>query len=126
MDPADPAKGFRYLYLTPEDYTSIAERAPAGTPAVRAESIAERGEQRWRLTGEHAGCPERGVFGLQELACHDALCTNEAHYTTQGTLCCMHLPPTQPVTRTYTHTTHPPCLPLQTWLAWRTAWAWSA
>jgi hypothetical protein len=93
---------------------------------VRAESIAERGEQRWRLTGEHAGCPERGVFGLQELACHDALCTNEAHYTTQGTLCCMHLPPTQPVTRTYTHTTHPPCLPLQTWLAWRTAWAWSA
>lgn len=62
MDPADPAKGFRYLYLTPEDYTSIAERAPAGAPAVRAESIAERGEQRWRLTGEHAGCPERGAL----------------------------------------------------------------
>jgi acetyl-CoA carboxylase / biotin carboxylase 1 len=52
-DPSDPSKGFKYLYLSPEDYQSIFDRAANrndDVPPLLAQSIHEDGEQRWRLT----------------------------------------------------------------------------
>lgn len=56
VNPADPTKGFKYLFLSPDDYASLMERgAAAGGPApVKAEClVTEDGEERWQLTG---GC----------------------------------------------------------------------
>ena len=50
----DPTKGFRYLYLSPEDHASLAARgAAAGCGDVlKAERlVTEAGEERYRLTG---------------------------------------------------------------------------
>lgn len=54
----DPTKGFRYLYLAPEDYHSLVERgAAAGVPTVlKAERlVTEAGEERFQLTGGWVG-----------------------------------------------------------------------
>ncbi|PRW58200.1 acetyl- carboxylase 1-like isoform A [Chlorella sorokiniana] len=53
VNPADPTKGFKYLFLSPEDYASLMERgAVAGGPApVKAERlVTAEGEERWQLT----------------------------------------------------------------------------
>ncbi|XP_066148844.1 acetyl-CoA carboxylase isoform X1 [Euwallacea fornicatus] len=44
-DPNDPEKGFKYLYLTPEDYAKI-----SAVNSVRAELIDDEGESRYRIT----------------------------------------------------------------------------
>lgn len=44
-DPNEPDKGFRYLYLTPEDYQKISTMN-----SVRAEHIEENGESRYKIT----------------------------------------------------------------------------
>lgn len=50
-NPADPTKGFKYLYLSPEDHASIMARAAAdAAPPLRARRIAQGGEERWELT----------------------------------------------------------------------------
>ncbi|PSC75189.1 acetyl-carboxylase 1-like [Micractinium conductrix] len=49
--PDNPTKGFKCLYLSPEDYRSICARAPPGQPALKATKVAtEDGEERWQLT----------------------------------------------------------------------------
>ncbi|XP_071428069.1 acetyl-CoA carboxylase 2 [Pithys albifrons albifrons] len=44
VDPAEPYKGFRYLYLTPQDYTRI-----SAMNSVRCEHVEEGGESRYVL-----------------------------------------------------------------------------
>ncbi|XP_067163412.1 acetyl-CoA carboxylase 2 [Apteryx mantelli] len=44
VDPADPYKGFKYLYLTPQDYTRI-----SSVNSVHCEHIEEGGESRYVL-----------------------------------------------------------------------------
>uniref|UniRef100_A0A8C0UZ63 Acetyl-CoA carboxylase beta n=1 Tax=Cyanistes caeruleus TaxID=156563 RepID=A0A8C0UZ63_CYACU len=44
VDPAEPDKGFRYLYLTPQDYTKISTMN-----SVRCEHVEEGGESRYVL-----------------------------------------------------------------------------
>ncbi|XP_066055535.1 acetyl-CoA carboxylase 2 isoform X2 [Chamaea fasciata] len=44
VDPAEPHKGFRYLYLTPQDYTKISTMN-----SVRCEHVEEDGESRYVL-----------------------------------------------------------------------------
>lgn len=44
-DPDEPEKGFKYLYLTTEDYSKI-----ANTNSVRAILIEDEGEQRYKIT----------------------------------------------------------------------------
>ncbi|KAJ3603855.1 hypothetical protein NHX12_028596 [Muraenolepis orangiensis] len=45
IDPGDPYKGFKYLYLTPHDYTRI-----SSTNAVRCHHVEEGGESRYIIT----------------------------------------------------------------------------
>ncbi|XP_050426014.1 acetyl-CoA carboxylase isoform X3 [Adelges cooleyi] len=44
-DPADPEKGFKYLYLTPDDFGKL-----AGQNSVETELIEDEGEARYKLT----------------------------------------------------------------------------
>lgn len=44
-DPNEPDHGFRYLYLTPEDYAKVST-----TNSVRAHLIEDEGESRYKLT----------------------------------------------------------------------------
>ncbi|XP_010875045.2 acetyl-CoA carboxylase isoform X2 [Esox lucius] len=45
IDPQDPYKGFKYLYLTPQDYTRI-----SSTSAVHCHHVEEGGESRYIIT----------------------------------------------------------------------------
>ncbi|XP_067395559.1 acetyl-CoA carboxylase 2 isoform X1 [Emydura macquarii macquarii] len=45
VDPTDPYKGFKYLYLTPQDYTRI-----SSVTSVHCEHVEEGGESRYVLT----------------------------------------------------------------------------
>ncbi|XP_076855025.1 acetyl-CoA carboxylase isoform X2 [Brachyhypopomus gauderio] len=45
LDPEDPYKGFKYLYLTPQDYTRI-----SSTNAVHCRHVEEEGESRYIIT----------------------------------------------------------------------------
>ncbi|XP_044762645.1 acetyl-CoA carboxylase isoform X3 [Coccinella septempunctata] len=45
VDPEDPDKGFRYLYLTPEDYAKVSAKN-----SCKAELIEDDGESRYRIT----------------------------------------------------------------------------
>ncbi|XP_034026120.1 acetyl-CoA carboxylase isoform X2 [Thalassophryne amazonica] len=45
VDPTDPYKGFKYLYLTPQDYTRI-----SSTSAVHCHHVEEGGESRYIIT----------------------------------------------------------------------------
>uniref|UniRef100_A0AAR5PDP7 Acetyl-CoA carboxylase n=1 Tax=Dendroctonus ponderosae TaxID=77166 RepID=A0AAR5PDP7_DENPD len=45
IDPNDPEKGFKYLYLTPDDYANI-----NAFNSVRAQLIDDEGESRYRIT----------------------------------------------------------------------------
>lgn len=45
IDPADPYKGFKYLYLTPQDYTRI-----SSTNSVHCQHVEEGGESRYIIT----------------------------------------------------------------------------
>lgn len=53
-DPADPSKGFDYLYLSPEDYHRLVNMDPAyaatgASKSVNATKIMEGAEERWRI-----------------------------------------------------------------------------
>lgn len=53
-NPADPTKGFKYLYLSPADHAAITDAAAAasGAAALRATRVlTEAGEERYMLTG---------------------------------------------------------------------------
>nr|XP_060615214.1 acetyl-CoA carboxylase 2-like [Anolis sagrei ordinatus] len=59
VDPADPYKGFKYLYLTPQDYTKI-----SSSNVVHCKHVEEAGESRYILTdiiGKDEG------FGVENL-----------------------------------------------------------
>nr|XP_025042235.1 acetyl-CoA carboxylase 2 [Pelodiscus sinensis] len=59
VDPRDPYKGFKYLYLTPQDYTRI-----SSMNSVHCEHVEEGGESRYVLTdiiGKEEG------FGVENL-----------------------------------------------------------
>ncbi|KAJ1904040.1 acetyl-coenzyme-A carboxylase, partial [Tieghemiomyces parasiticus] len=47
-NPADPTRGYRYIYLTPADYQCV--NADPERPAVVAEELEEDGEVRYRVT----------------------------------------------------------------------------
>lgn len=51
-DPNDPSKGFRYLYLSSQDYESIMARVgdTACSPIKAHRIVTEEGEERWELT----------------------------------------------------------------------------
>lgn len=45
VDNEEPDKGFKYLYLTPEDYAKVSAKN-----SCRAELIEDEGESRYRIT----------------------------------------------------------------------------
>jgi acetyl-CoA carboxylase/biotin carboxylase 1 len=52
-NPAEPSKGFKYLYLSPEDYNNISKRAAAAGsgPALLARKLfTDAGEERYEIT----------------------------------------------------------------------------
>jgi len=52
-NPADPTKGFKYLYLSPADYASLVARGKGATVLKAERLVTEAGEERYQLTG---GC----------------------------------------------------------------------
>ena len=59
-DNNEPDKGFRYLYLTPEDYAKL-----ASLNAVRAVLIEDEGESRYKLTDITGKDDDLGVENLR-------------------------------------------------------------
>uniref|UniRef100_A0A674A5U6 Acetyl-CoA carboxylase beta n=1 Tax=Salmo trutta TaxID=8032 RepID=A0A674A5U6_SALTR len=60
-DPQDPYKGFKYLYLTPQDYTRI-----SSTNAVHCHHVEEGGESRWYIITDIIGTDDGlGVENLR-------------------------------------------------------------
>uniref|UniRef100_A0A4W5MK54 acetyl-CoA carboxylase n=1 Tax=Hucho hucho TaxID=62062 RepID=A0A4W5MK54_9TELE len=60
-DPQDPYKGFKYLYLTPQDYTRI-----SSTNAVHCHHVEEGGESRWYIITDIIGTEDGlGVENLR-------------------------------------------------------------
>lgn len=65
VDPSDPAKGFKYLYLSTDDYERLCrsdsaayQEAGAGSNSVNAKKVVEDGEERWviqDIVGEKDG-----------------------------------------------------------------------
>ncbi|XP_054466487.1 acetyl-CoA carboxylase isoform X1 [Anoplopoma fimbria] len=60
IDPTDPYKGFRYLYLTPQDYTRI-----SSTNAVHCHHVEEGGESRYIITDVIGNDDGLGVENLR-------------------------------------------------------------
>ncbi|KAM9858236.1 acetyl-CoA carboxylase 2 isoform 2-T2 [Aulostomus maculatus] len=66
IDPSDPYKGFKYLYLTPHDYTHI-----SSTNAVHCHHVEENGESRYIITdiiGTHDGLGVENLRGSGTIA----------------------------------------------------------
>lgn len=59
-DDADPDKGFKYLYLTPEDYKKV-----SSMNAVKCELIEDEGESRYKLTAVIGSEEGLGVENLR-------------------------------------------------------------
>ena len=49
-DASDPEKGFKYLYLTPEDYLAITALSPEEKPLLYTELVQEGQENRYKIT----------------------------------------------------------------------------
>ncbi|XP_022053957.2 acetyl-CoA carboxylase isoform X2 [Acanthochromis polyacanthus] len=60
IDPADPYKGFKYLYLTPQDYTRI-----SSTNSVHCHHVEEGGESRYIITDIIGNAEGLGVENLR-------------------------------------------------------------
>ena len=117
-NPADPTKGFRYLYLSPEDYASLMARAPEGTPVLRARRlVAECGEERYQLTGGWA--VGRGGSRLGEERPCEWL--RRRWLLLLLLLCCC-----KGISVQAPDCFSPPGPHLQTLWGWRMGWAWSA
>ncbi|XP_039658817.1 acetyl-CoA carboxylase isoform X2 [Perca fluviatilis] len=66
IDPTDPYKGFKYLYLTPQDYTRI-----SSTNAVHCHHVEEGGESRYIITdviGKEEGLGVENLRGSGTIA----------------------------------------------------------
>nr|XP_033810269.1 acetyl-CoA carboxylase 2 isoform X2 [Geotrypetes seraphini] len=75
VDPADPYKGFKYLYLTPQDYTRI-----SSVNSVHCKHVEEGGESRYVLTdiiGKEEGLGVENLRGSGTIAGESSLAYNE-------------------------------------------------
>lgn len=61
VDPDDPTKGIKYLYLLPEDYNQLKDR-------VRAVETVDQGQTRWRLTDIMGGLGVECLQGSGQIA----------------------------------------------------------
>ena len=48
-DDADPEKGFKYLYLTPEDYLKLSSTSTSSGDVVRTQLVHEGDENRYNM-----------------------------------------------------------------------------
>ncbi|XP_047684163.1 acetyl-CoA carboxylase 2 isoform X1 [Prionailurus viverrinus] len=75
VDPGDPHKGFKYLYLTPQDYTRI-----SSLNSVRCKHIEEEGESRYVITdiiGKDRGLGVENLKGSGMIAGESSLAYEE-------------------------------------------------
>lgn len=75
IDPSDPYKGFRYLYLTPQDYTRI-----SSLNSVHCEHVEDEGESRYVLTdiiGKEEGIGVENLRGSGTIAGESSLAYDE-------------------------------------------------
>ncbi|XP_069817486.1 acetyl-CoA carboxylase 2 isoform X2 [Dendropsophus ebraccatus] len=75
IDPSDPYKGFRYLYLTPQDYTRI-----SSLNSVHCEHIEDEGESRYVVTdiiGKEEGIGVENLRGSGTIAGESSLAYDE-------------------------------------------------
>ncbi|XP_041957093.1 acetyl-CoA carboxylase isoform X3 [Alosa sapidissima] len=75
IDPADPYKGFKYLYLTPQDYTRI-----SSTNSVHCHHVEEEGESRYIITdiiGMEEGLGVENLRGSGTIAGESSLAYQE-------------------------------------------------
>uniref|UniRef100_A0AAQ5ZK67 acetyl-CoA carboxylase n=1 Tax=Amphiprion ocellaris TaxID=80972 RepID=A0AAQ5ZK67_AMPOC len=75
IDPADPYKGFKYLYLTPQDYTRI-----SSTNSVHCHHVEEGGESRYIITdiiGKDEGLGVENLRGSGTIAGESSLAYEE-------------------------------------------------
>ncbi|TRY78898.1 hypothetical protein TCAL_01701 [Tigriopus californicus] len=61
-DPDDPEKGFKYLYLTSDDYLALKDKS--SEPIVHTELIQEEGESRFKITDIVGQANDIGVENL--------------------------------------------------------------
>ncbi|XP_043924452.1 acetyl-CoA carboxylase 2 [Protopterus annectens] len=74
VDPDDPYKGFKYLYLTPQDYTRI-----SSLNSVHCEHVEENGESRYVITdiiGKEEGLGVENLRGSGTIAGESSLAYN--------------------------------------------------
>ncbi len=69
-DPADPEKGFRYLYLTPEDHATITNsgKEGKGENVVNTQLVQEGGESRYMISDIIGLSDDMGVENLSAAA----------------------------------------------------------
>ncbi|KAG5840360.1 hypothetical protein ANANG_G00187980 [Anguilla anguilla] len=75
VDPGDPYKGFKYLYLTPQDYTRI-----SSTNSVHCQHVEEGGESRYIITdiiGMEEGLGVENLRGSGTIAGETSLAYDE-------------------------------------------------
>merc|ERR1719245_1599925 len=63
-DDSDPEKGFRYLYLTPEDYLKLSSTSTSSGDVVRTQLVHEGDENRYRVTDVIGTANDIGVENL--------------------------------------------------------------
>ncbi|XP_073485949.1 acetyl-CoA carboxylase 2 isoform X2 [Aquarana catesbeiana] len=74
-DPSDPYKGFKYLYLTPQDYTRI-----SSMNSVHCEHVEDEGESRYMVTdiiGKEEGIGVENLRGSGTIAGESSLAYDE-------------------------------------------------
>uniref|UniRef100_A0A8C5A2K2 acetyl-CoA carboxylase n=1 Tax=Gadus morhua TaxID=8049 RepID=A0A8C5A2K2_GADMO len=75
QDPADPYKGFKYLYLTPQDYKKV-----SALNSVQCEHVEDEGESRYRITdiiGKEEGLGVENLKGSGMIAGESSLAYDE-------------------------------------------------
>ncbi|XP_012813279.2 acetyl-CoA carboxylase 1 isoform X2 [Xenopus tropicalis] len=74
-DPADPYKGFKYLYLTPQDYKKV-----SALNSVHCEHVEDEGESRYKITdiiGKEEGLGVENLRGSGMIAGESSLAYEE-------------------------------------------------
>ncbi|KAK9412506.1 acetyl-CoA carboxylase-like [Crotalus adamanteus] len=74
-DPADPYKGFKYLYLTPQDYKKV-----SALNSVHCEHVEDGGESRYKITdiiGKEDGLGTENLRGSGMIAGESSLAYEE-------------------------------------------------
>ncbi|KAB5522663.1 hypothetical protein PHYPO_G00162050 [Pangasianodon hypophthalmus] len=75
QDPADPYKGFKYLYLTPQDYKKV-----SALNSVHCEHVEDEGESRYKITdiiGKEEGLGVENLRGSGMIAGESSLAYEE-------------------------------------------------